>query len=184
MEELSLAVGHEVFVTAFGALRFRKWVDPLTASISHTFHANPGSSNLASFTKSSNDSELFNHIAVYGSAQHNGLVYAQASNTNPASPTRIARLGRRTRPVPSQFVANNVAAQALANSLLSVAALEQYDVAISALKAPWLEVGTAVEFLDPDAAETDPTRFLLTNYTIPMELGLMTGTAKRVVNVG
>jgi hypothetical protein len=183
-EELAKSIGYEVFFDRFEFFVFRPWVDPATAPIRHTFRAD-GSSNMASFTRSTDDSQLFNVVLVHGSGTDNGLVWGAAENTNPASPTNIATLGRRVMEVPSQFVASNAAANQMAANLLAVAGLEQYNIQVDALVAPWLEVGEAVEFLDPNPNnEGDPTRYLLTELVVPLELGTMSGSMKRVTIVG
>ena len=58
--------------------------------------------------------------------------------------------------------------------------LESYEITFEALVASWLEVGEVVNIVDPEPWTDQPIRFLLTNLTIPIGLGAMTGTGKRV----
>jgi hypothetical protein len=195
IEELAQSIGFEVFFSSFGYLTFRPNVDPLLAPLSYTFRTGVGEvnlgsapeihlGNLVSFTKATTDTLMFNDVIVFGSSQTNALVWARATNTNINSPTRVAEIGRRMKFIPSSFVPNNTAAQEVADSFLAVSALEQFDMNVSSIVVPWLEAGDAVEVLDPDAAPGDPTRYLLSNFTIPMALEAMSGNAKRVTIVG
>lgn len=178
ISELAASIGFEVFFNAYGFLVFRPYVDPMTAPVSYTFRTG-GDGNLVNFERSTSDTFLFNDVVVYG----NGLIYGRATNTNPLSPTNTTAIGVRLRKLENKFVANNTAATEVATAYLKVSGLEQYDMNVESLIVPWLEAGDAVELLLPDAAPGDPTRFLLTNFTIPLGLGSMSGTAKRVTIV-
>lgn len=180
--DLAKSIGFEVFFNAFGYLTFRPFVDPLTAPTTYTYRTG-ADSNLISFEKSTSDTYMFNDVVVYGSASTNALVYARATNTNPSSPTRVAAIGRRLKTLESQFVADNTKALEIATAYLKVSGLEQFDMAMSSLVVPWLEAGDAVEVLVP-SDPGDPTRYLLSNFSIPLGLGGMSGSAKRVTIVG
>jgi hypothetical protein len=181
--ELAKSIGYELFFDSFGYLTFRPYVDPLTAPLSYTFRTG-ATGNLVGFTRSTSDTRLFNDVLVYGDGQDNALVHGRAENTNPASPTRISEVGRRLYPFPSQFVPDNTKADEVAAAILAVSGLEQYDMQLTSLVIPWLEGGDAVEVNAPDAAPGDPTRFLLSSFTIPLGLQPMSGVSKRVTIVG
>lgn len=183
MEELAQSIGFEIFFTSFGYLTFRPNVDPLTAPVSYTFSTGE-EGNLVNFTKSTTDTFMFNDVVVHGSSQDNALVWGRAQNTNINSPTRISEIGRRMKFYPSAFVPNNTKATEVAESFLAVSALEQFDMNLSSIVIPWLEAGDAVEAIVPDAAPGDPTRYLLANFSIPLGLEAMSGSAKRVTIVG
>lgn len=140
--------------------------------------------NLATFTRSTADERLYNHVVVTGQANDQLPVVAEAENNNPDSPTRIARIGRRTYFYNSSFISTVLQAQAVADSFLKVHALEQYEVRMDALVVPYLDVNIIVEFFDPRPTSSLPIRFLLTDLEIPLELATMTSTAKRVTVVG
>lgn len=176
---LALAVGYEVFFDNYGYLTLRPMTDPATSALAHTFLTG-STGNLASWKKVTEDTRMRNHVIVYGDGTDNPLVFGEAENTRPESPTRIARLGRRTEVITTAFIDNDTDAEALAETMLKVMALEQYDVTIEALTAPWLEVGETIEFLDPNAEVTEPTRFLLSSLTLPLVPGTMSANAKRV----
>ncbi len=189
--KLAEMISHEVFFSRTGYLVLRPYVDPLTAPVSFTFRHGVPTANLVDFSKSTNDTRVFNDVVVYGDGPSNPLVFGQAENTAPTSPTRIygsnginTGLSRRTYTRASQVIQTNTEAQALAEAILAVSALEQYDMSLSSFVIPWLEAGEAVEVETTEADVGDPTRFLLTNFSIPLELGNMDGSAKRVTIVG
>jgi hypothetical protein len=184
MKEIASGYGYELFFAKHGELILRPFVDPHTAEISHEFTTGP-TGNISSFRRSADDSRLYNEVIVYGTAQENGLVWGKAENTAPGSPTSIDNLGsRRTMDFPSEVVPDNTYATNLAQTLLSVSALEQYDAGIDAAVAPWIEAGEAALFVPDDLAAGEPTRYLLVNFTIPLGLGLMPANVKRVHLVG
>jgi hypothetical protein len=183
-KQLAQSISCDLYFDNNGYLTMKPMVDPLTAPVSYTFDTG-ASGNLADYSRSTNDSRLYNDVLVYGDAPDNPLIYAHVSNTAPSSPTSIANLNQtRTYAFASQFFTSNAQALTYANKLLSVVALEQYDMNLTSIVIPWLEAGTAVEVIAPDAAVSDPTRFLLTSFDIPMMLGTMTALAKRVTLVG
>ncbi len=184
-KKLAESIGHELFFDAFGYLTLRPFVDPLTAPVIHTFRTGPAVGNLANYERTTQDTFLFNDVIVFGDGPDFPLIFAEATNTNTTSPTRIAMIGTRTMtPIKNQFLTTNADALVLAQKILAVSSLESYDVNLDAIIAPWLESGTAVEFVAPDAAITDPTRFLLSNFSIPMTLGTMSCNVKRITIVG
>jgi len=183
MEGLAQGIGFELFFSGQGYLTFRPNVDPFTAPVSYTFRTGLDA-NLVNFSRTTTDAFMFNDVIVHGSSTNNALVMGRAENNNANSPTRIAKVGRRMNMFPSESVPDNATALANATSLLKVAGLEQYDMSLESIAAPWLEAGDAVETLIDDSAPGDPTRFLLSSFSIPLGLGSMSGSAKRVALVG
>lgn len=183
ISQLALSINFEVFFDGFGNLVAREYVDPFLDTAVHTFQTG-AAGNLIEYERTTADTFLFNDIVVQGTGQENGLVYARAENTNVSSPTRIAKVGRRTQIIESEFVKSNTRAQAIADSRLAVAGLEQYDVSFSALLLPWLEASEVIQLDLPDAAGGDPNKFLFSSFDIPLGLGGMNAAAKRVIDVG
>lgn len=140
--------------------------------------------NLAGFSKQTAEARLYNHIVVTGQASDQLPVVAQAENTNAASPTRIARIGRRTYFYTSSFIATQTQAQDVANRFLKIHALEQFEVNVEAIAVPYLDANIIVEFMDPMPTSAAPIRFLLSEVEIPLGLEPMRGVAKRVTIVG
>lgn len=182
IKEILDAYGYEFFFTPSGNLTIRPWVDPFTASSVFTFRTGVDG-NIADYSKSTNDSNVKNRVLVVGKSSDRPPVYAVVENREPTSPTNVDQLRPRTYPFESAFITEYEDALALAKTLLSIHALESYEVTISALVVPWLEAGTAVEFIDPNPAKGAPTRYLLTDFTIPLGPGVMSATAKRITYV-
>ena len=181
MKEIAKAYSFDIYFDGQGYLVLSAFKDPVSAPLSHVLLTGP-EGNLVSFTKSVNDSRLYNHIIVTGESSDTAVapVSAEATNTEPSSPSRISRIGDRVYQYTSSFITTVLQAQEVADNFLKVHALEEYDVNFSAIMAPWLEVGEIVEFHDPDAGPTDPIRYLLSSLGIPLGLSPMSGNAKRV----
>ena len=140
--------------------------------------------NLVSFEKATADTRLYNDIVVTGERSDQVPVYAQAQNTTATSPTRIARIGLRTFFYTSSFIETVAQALEVANRFLKIHALEQFEVSLEALVVPYLTVNIIVTFNDPDGVATDPVRYLLSDLTVPLGGGAMSGSLKRVTVVG
>lgn len=185
MKEIAGAYGYELFFDPSGYLVMREFLDPVTAPLAYTLDTGQYG-NLVSYTKSVNDTRIYNHIVVTGESAEESIppVWATAKNEEPSSPTRIAKLGDRVYQYTSSFITTTAQAQDVANKFLKIHALEEFDLSFASIALPWLEVGEIVEFIDPDPSEGQPTRFLMTNLTLPLGIGAMSGNAKRVSVVG
>lgn len=184
LKEICNSQGYQLYYSPQGVLQARAFVDPVTAPISFIFQVG-ASGNLATYTKTTNDSEIYNIVNVTGQTGSLRLpVWGQARNDEPTSPTRISELGPRMLPYYSPLVTANNQAEGLAAQLLAVSALESYVIDMEALVVPWLEVGTAVQFVAPVIDGSDPTTFLLTSFEIPLDLRPMSAMSKRITIVG
>lgn len=188
MKEIADTVGYEVYFTGDGYLTMTPYPDPTTSPLSWTFHPDAPDGSLVDYKRSSNDNSIYNHITVTGATTEvNGFsstVFAEARNTNPTSPTRVSRVGERSKNYDSDYITTNEEAQHMANTMLSINSLEEYDVSFTSLIIPWLDASMIVGVVEGDESEYTPKRFLLNNFSLPMSLGAMTGTAKRVTIVG
>lgn len=185
MKALANSRGYELFFDSAGYLVMREYQDPLNAPLALSLDTGIAG-NLVTFEKSTNDTRVHNHIVVIGASATNAIlpVFAEAKNTEPSSATRIARLGDRYYEETYESITEQVDAQDLADKLLKIHALEEWDLNFSSITFPWIEVGEIVEFNDPRPGVGDPDRFLLTTLSLPMGLGPMSGNAKRVTVVG
>jgi hypothetical protein len=181
IQKIADAYSLEVFFDRFGFLVLRPYRDPMVAPVVFTFLTGV-KGNLASYEKSSNDSQLFNHVVVTGAATANRIpVFGEAENNNPASATSIINMRqRRTLPIEDPLVVSTEQAQRRAAQLLKVAGLASYEINLGAILAPWLDVGDAIEFIDPRAVVGQPTRFLLSTLSYPIALGPMQANGKRL----
>jgi hypothetical protein len=185
MKEMALGFGYELFFDAQGYLVMREFQDPITAPLSYTLQTGPTFGNLVSYNKTVNDTRIYNHIIVTGESSDETIipVMAEAINTEPSSPTRVAELGDRVYPFTSPFITTTAQAQDVADKMLRIMGLEEFDLTFSAIPLFWLEVGEIVEFNDPRKNAGQPTRFLLSSLTLPLGLEAMSGNAKRVTVV-
>lgn len=183
IKELANAHGYELFFNAQGYLEMRKYLDPTLSPVSHEFTTGPTTGNLVDWERASNDTRIYNHVSVIGADDDTIPVWADAFNNDPASPTRIDLIGQRTYPIESPLVTTFAQAQDLADTMLKVMGLEEYEINMSSLVFPWLEAGEIVRFTDPDPAQDDPTRFLLSTLTIPLGLAPMEAVGRRVMIV-
>lgn len=183
MKEIAEAYNYEIFFNAQGYLVLRKFIDPVTSPVSTILKTDANDAGLVSYEKSTNDSRIFNSIAVTGEAADIIPVFASAKNTVSTSPTRIAKLGERVLPISNPLITTTAQAQELANQYLKVSALEEYELNFQNIALSWLEAGEILQFNDPRPAAGDPNKFLIIALEFSLGLGPMTGTAKRVVSL-
>jgi hypothetical protein len=188
MKQIADTIGYEIYFAPNGYLTMSPYPDPTTTPLAWTFKPGGPDGSLVDYRRSSNDNNIFNHITVTGATNEvNGLtttIFAEARNTNPNSPTRISRIGERSKNYDSDYLTTTEEAFHMATVMLNINSLEEYDVSFSSLILPWLDASMIVGVVEGEESEYVPKRFLLTNYTLPMALGPMTGTAKRVTIVG
>lgn len=184
--EIANAYNYDVYFDGQGYLRMTVIEDPATTQSSMTFRTGPLVGNLSTYSKSTNDSRIYNHVLVTGDPGDGSTLppSAEAKNTDPNSPTNIDQIGDRLYQYASSFIATTEQAQAVADSFLAVHALEEFQLDLTGVVLFWMDVGEIVTWIDPSPAPGDPTRFLLSNITIPLTLGPMSATALRVTNVG
>lgn len=196
MKQLADTIGYEVYFRADGALTMRPYPDPTTSAIAWSFSQDYGGT-LVKYSRSSNDSRMFNHVYVSGAAlgadvgdgnpddaPASEVIFAEAKNTDPSSPTRIARVGDRVQEFESDLFTSVAQAQSYANTMLSIGALEEYTMSFESAIIPWLDGSDIVEIVEDNVTDFTPRRFLLSAFTLPMKLGPMSGTARRVTIVG
>lgn len=198
MKKLADLIGHEIYFRPDGYLTMRIYPDPTLSPVSWSFSSDAGGS-LVEYSKSSNDSRIYNHVIVTGAtlgaepealagavtgSSVSEVVFAEAMNTDPGSPTNIERLGDRVLPYESEYFTSVTQAQEYADTMLRIAALQEYEMSFTSLVIPWLEAGDIIHIEQPDDDEYTPNRFLLSNYNLPMKLGPMTGLARRITVVG
>jgi hypothetical protein len=181
--KLAIDHGQDLFMNRAGSLQLKPQVDPLVEPAVLTIGVK--ARNAINFDRSTNDGELHNHVVVVSTVDDQDIpAWVELENNEPSSPTRIAKIGRRTKKIETALTKDRAQLLEIARNFLRVAALEQFEVTFSSLNYPWLDAGSVIEIDDPDAGPTDPTRFLLTSLTIPLRTGAMTGTAKRITIVG
>lgn len=189
IKKLSTDFNYDIYFDQYGYMVMSPFTDPLTSAPIYTFETG-ATGTIASFDKKSRDTQIYNVVLVTGETSDQVPVSAVAENREPTSPTRIAipgvpgGLSERVYQYTSSFISTTQQAQEVANTFLSIHALEEFEVSLGTLVMPWLEAGTTMEFIDPDPNIGDPVRYLLSDFTIPLTLGPMSINAKRVTIVG
>lgn len=183
MDQIAVNYNWELYFDGNGILVMRRFQDPVLSPTKYSFLTGEFG-NLVQFTKSMNDTMMYNSVVVTGESQNTLPVYAIAENHEPSSPTAIERIGERVYTYTSSFIYTFEQAQQVANAFLSIHSLEAFEVTLESICFPWLEGADIIEFIDPSPAPGDPTRFLLSSFSIPLALGSMQLAAKRVTIVG
>jgi hypothetical protein len=177
--------GYEIFFDYQGYLATRKYLDPTNSAENYLFTTG-ASGNLSDIQRAVNDSRIYNHVVVYGdpaSGEQRMPYVGEAKNTNSSSPTRISKLGDRYYSYASTFFTSQTQTQEYANRLLGLHSLESFELSFQAINYPWMEAGEIARVEDPKAVTGDPTKYLIDSATIPLDLGPMSFTGKRVVIV-
>lgn len=183
MTQLATAFSQDLYFDHEGYLVMEPFADPAGKTTTFTFKTGTGGGNLVSFEKTSNDTRIYNHIIVTGQAANSTPIFAEAKNEVAGSPTSIAEIGDRVYRYNSSLITTYEQALSTAKRFLALHALEEFSLSLSSIVVPWLEAADVVDFIDPDPAPGDPTRFLLTEFSIPLDLGPMSATARRVRQV-
>lgn len=178
---------YEFFFDAFGNFVVRPFNDPTLSPIDFSFGTGP-EGNLVSFEKAISDSRIYNWIQVTATPSDSDLnpigYFGEAINIDPASPTNVDRIGNRVLNIDADWLISDTDCMLLAGDYLKISALESYELNFSSIYYPWLECGSIIEILDPDAYSFEPTKFLLDSINYGLGLGPMSATGKRITFVG
>lgn len=182
MKEYAVSMNCDLYFDNEGYLVLKPLEDVAKKTVHETFSTGEAG-NIIDFSKTSEDSEMFNVIVVQSeTSDDKPSIISVAKNTNPASPTSIQQIGQRVNVITSKSITKKADADKLAASYLKVAGLHSYAIDISVLQFFWLEAGEIIQFIDPYAINTEPDRFLLSSFSIPLGLESMSLNAKRLVN--
>jgi hypothetical protein len=189
MKKLAGSVGYEVYFTSDGYLTMRPWQDPVLSPVSWIFRTGVVDGTLVTYTRTSDDALIRNHVIVQGATVTNDVgfsitAYGEAFNTDSNSPTRIDKIGDRVDFYKSDFITDPEQAQIVAEQRLRVSALEEYSIDFSSVILPWIDANDIVDIINDKEIGYVPARFLLSNYTLPFSLSSMSGNGKRVTIVG
>lgn len=184
MRDLATSYNYDLRFDATGTLVMDKFADPLSSPVVMDLTVGP-SGNLVSRGLRTSDSELYNHVVVVGEGTDSQTppVWAEAINDNPLSPSRVSELGDRVIRHTSPMISTTAQAQELADTMLSVASLEEFELNFSTPLLPWVEPGHVIGLTDEAAGTWGPNRFLISSLSYPLDLSPMSGTGKRVINV-
>ncbi|AOE44534.1 minor tail protein [Gordonia phage Jumbo] len=183
MKDIAVANNYDLWFDNEGYLRLTPQNDPLLTPATLELTTGPRG-NLVSRGRRTSDAGLFNHVTAVGesSASEVPLVYGEAVNDNPASPSSVQNIGYRTKNITSPLITTDEQARVLAETFLSVSMLEEFELDFSSVLFPWIEAGEILE-MNEDEAGWAPARYLLTSLSIPFDLSPMSGTGKRVTKL-
>lgn len=183
IKEVCVAASYEPFFKQNGELTMKLYADPSSTPPDFTFNEGPGGV-LVSYDKEATDANLKNVIVVSGESTETIPVTAVAANHRPGSPTSVEEIGERVERITSPLIVTSAQAQTLANSMLAVASLEEFNVNFTSLVMPWLDVGSIIDLPSIDnGSQFYSTRYLFSSLTIPLGLEPMSGNGKRVTLV-
>ena len=185
MKELATSFNYDLRFDSTGTLVMTEFSDPLSAPVSLDLTVG-AQGNLVSRGLRTSDSRLFNHVVVVGEGSDSSTppVWAEAINDNPRSPSSVSELGDRVIRHTSPLISTLAQARELANSMLSIAALEEFELDFATPLLPWIEPGQILRLTDEAAGSWGPNRFLISTLSYPLDLSPMSGSGKRVINVG
>ena len=179
--------GYERYFDNEGCFVVRKFRDPSTSPSVWEFKTG-SEGNLVSYDRSVNDSNIYNKVVVTSPPADGDVnpvgYYGVAEVTDVNAPTHKSKIGNRPLPIEAAWATSDLECAQLASERLKIAALESYEINFSSLYYSWIEVGEIVTIKDPDALPHEPDRFLLDSLSLPLGLGAMSGTGKRVTFVG
>lgn len=189
IKDVADSIGYEVYFRGDGYLTMRPYPDPYLDPVNWIFRGGDPDGSLINYERSSNDSRIKNHIIVQGPTAtdiegYSTIVFYELRNDDPQSPTNIARIGDRVDEIQNDLFTSLEYASAFAQKRMNILALEEYQVDFDAVVLPWLEASDIIDVDDQQGSTYVPARFVLSNFTLPMELGSMNATGRRVTIVG
>lgn len=184
MKELATSHNYDLHFDTNGVLVMEKFRDPSSAPVDLLLNVGP-LGNLVSRGLRTSDSQLYNHVVVVGEGADSDAppVWSEAINNAPNSPSRVDELGDRVIRHQAATITTVAQARELAQSMLSVAALEEFELNFSIPLLPWVEPNQVIGMTEEAAGTWGPDRFLLSSLSMPLDLSPMSGTGKRIINV-
>jgi hypothetical protein len=144
-------------------------VDPTTLTPAWTFAAGDSAVH-EGISKRWSRARFYNHILVTGESADQTPVRAEASDTNPSSPTRVTGpMGDRLYKYTSAMITTVPQAQATANALLWEHALIEETIRVAHVALPMFELGDAISV--NDAVSATDSKYVIDAMTIPLAAG-------------
>lgn len=186
MKEIATGANYDIYFDHEGVLVMERFRDPSSSPIDLTLDVGTYG-NLVSKGLRTSDTQLFNHVVVVGESASSGdnkaPVWGEAINTNPESPSNTEEIGDRVIRHQLPTVTTSAKAREVAATMLSVAALEEFELDFSTPLLPWVQPNQILGMTEDAAGQWGPDRFLLSSLSLPLDLSPMSGTGKRIINV-
>lgn len=175
--------GLDAYFSADGFLVVEPQPDVSSDAPFITFGDSDDTDGATTAERSVTDTAIFNDLTVRSSnsdAETTGIAPAsQWQNTDPDSSTSIQYIGRRSSSYESELFLTKADTDAYLDIWKRTAALETWELSFNLRFLPWLEVGRVIELPDKDNDKV-PARYLLTDADVPIGVGTVSGTGKRL----
>lgn len=171
---LSLATdfGLEIYADANAYIVVQPVANPAVLPVVWEFREGEDSIVLG-VSKSWSRDRFYNHIVVVGEGANQAIVRAEASDTNPASPTRVAGpMGDRLYTYKSAMITTTPQAQSVANAMLLEHALIEESLRVEHVPHPGLEVNDVVRITHANSLTNDT--YQIDSITTPLAGGSAT----------
>lgn len=183
IKQVCVAASYEPFFKPNGELTIEPYSDPSSTPPDFVFDVGP-EGVLVTYDKEATDNHLKNVFVVSGESSDTIPVTAVAANHTAGSPTSVEEIGERVDIITSPLIVTELQAQKLADNMLAVAGLEEFNINFTSLVLPWLDVGSIIDLPAIDNGSTYySTRYLFSSFSIPLNLAPMSGNAKRITLV-
>ena len=170
--KLATAFGIDVFFDPLGRLVTEDFRDPADQATVWVYE--PGELSLLTQLQASWDDEgLFNHIVVTGTGNELTTYRSERMDMDPASPTRISRIGDRVKRYESGVLASQEAVDQAALTLFYNNLALTENIRIEAVCNPAFEGNDIVQVIESDYANLDQ-RYRLTAFNIPLSTSKQT----------
>ena len=127
IKQICIAASYEPFFKPNGELTIKPYADPSSTPVDYTFTGGTDGV-LVSYDQEANDNRLKNVVVVSGESTETIPVTAVAANHTPGSPTSVEEIGERVDRVTSPLITTDLQAQTLADNLLAISGLEEYNI--------------------------------------------------------
>lgn len=176
---LGTAWGLDIYFDPMG----RMVIEELRLNRAPVWSYRPGEdTSLLTVTASYKDELLYNHVMVAGTADENNLVYAEAEDNDPASPTYVEDIGRRTLMYESSYIATVAQAQDTANKLLAQNTKVVEDIELQTICNPAYE-GNDVLAVREDSFTLIDRSMRIQSFSVPLSSSRQTIRLRRMVTV-
>jgi hypothetical protein len=177
--------GIDIYFDVNGTLTLQDFRDPADAASVWTFDSSQNGT-LLSLRAAYNDQDLYNHVVVVGTNSNrttNDNVYYEIEDNNAASPTSIAKIGRRTNVYQSAAIADTAAAKKAATKLFLKAGFTTEDIEMETICNPSLMENDCVTIKESDFSKIS-NKYRIRSISIPLATSKQVIKVQRVFDIG
>lgn len=179
--KLGVDFGIDIYFDPLGRLVTQDFRTPEDQATVWTYA--PGDdNNLLSLRVTYNDDDLYNHVRVTGTGDKDAVVVANLFDYDPASPTNIDAIGRRTFAYESDSISTTAMAVATANRLFVQKVVVNEDITGEAICNPAFE-GNDVVAVREDEFTNLNNRYRIRSFSIPLASSRQSFKFHRAMNI-